>query len=90
MDVSVTVFPDKGKSTDGEIDTSMSWADIRDDIVESLDLGGEPDQWSIAVSPRDLSVAPATYRLTEGDTLVLIKRTLTRSPAFKPRPKVIP
>lgn len=85
IDVNVVVVGSPEKSTQGEVDPSMSLAAIKEDIIVSLNLDGEPSDWIIAVNSQDNRAVLKNYQPTNGDTLVLLPASSARGKAFRPK-----
>ena len=80
MKVTVLILPERRVGS-GEIYPDIPLAGIRGDIAEAFNLG-DPDNWTLALVPTDLNVAPEDYRLGAGDTVLMMPRTTATRKGF--------
>ena len=84
IEVRVLVVPNTEKSTDGKVDAGVSLEQLRSDICQELALG-EPADWDIALVPNSVKITLSSYRPSDGDALMLVKRSESRGSSFKPK-----
>lgn len=83
IEVRVLVVPNTEKSTDGRVDTGVPLEQLRSDICKELGLG-EPADWDIALVPNSVKVTLSSYRPSDDDALMLVRRSESRGSSFKP------
>lgn len=87
ISVQVVIMGAEGNifSGSGRIDPSQGMHFIKTDIVEGLGRRdvqlGEPNDWKIAVAPANEQTPLERYRPAEGDTIILLRNDVGRSPA---------
>jgi hypothetical protein len=84
IDVDVIVLGESKIKDGGRIDPAMPLTAMRDDIVASFGLG-DPEDWIIAVRPKDIRIPLESYHPTSGDTIYLLKASESRGVAFERR-----
>jgi len=82
INVRVAVIPDDKRPADGVVRTDVPIDQIRADVVDALKLG-DPGDWDVAVLPSNPKATLSQYTPSDGDTLLLIRKSVSRGKSFK-------
>lgn len=78
IDVQLAVISDNEKQwIDGVVQTDTSMKKMLEDIVNTLQLG-DAENWILAVAPARPETALSQYTPTDGDTLLLVKKSVAQ------------
>ena len=86
INVTVLILPERRVGS-GDVYLDIPFSGIREDIAEAFNLG-DPEDWTIALVPKNLAVAPEDYRLGAGDTVLIMPSTTARRKGFVGGPEV--
>ena len=80
MKINVLILPER-RTGSGEAHPEIPLSGIRDDIAGAFALG-DPENWTMALVPADLNVAPQNYTLSQGDTVLMMPSAAARRKGF--------